>query len=123
MSESSKVVLVTGGSSGIGRATALAFAREGATVVIVSRGVERGEAVRDELRGIAGSGEFMPADVSSVAEVQRVIRTAIDRFGRLDVAVNNAAAIEVGVFKETAAFEEEEFDAHMPRTSRASGRA
>jgi NAD(P)-dependent dehydrogenase (short-subunit alcohol dehydrogenase family) len=113
MAQSSKVVLVTGGSSGIGRATALAFARQGATVVIVSRGAERGKAVREELRAIAGSGEFLQADLSRVAEVQRVVASTVERFGRLDVAVNNAAAIEVGVFKETAAFDEEEFDAHM----------
>ena len=109
----SRVVLVTGGSSGIGRAAALAFAREGAQVVIVSRGAERGEAVRDELRAIAGSGEFLQGDVSHAADVERVVQSVVARFGRLDVAVNNAGAIEEGVFKETAAFDEHEFDAHI----------
>lgn len=108
-----KVVLVTGGSSGIGRATAMAFAEEGATVVIVSRGSERGQAARDEIRRINGSGEYIQADVSRIADVERAVRAVVDQFGRIDIAVNNAAAIEVGVFKDTAAFDEDEFDGHI----------
>jgi NAD(P)-dependent dehydrogenase (short-subunit alcohol dehydrogenase family) len=59
MTMQGKVVLVTGGSSGIGRATALAFAERGATVVIASRGVERGQAVRDELRKLSAGSDFL----------------------------------------------------------------
>jgi NAD(P)-dependent dehydrogenase (short-subunit alcohol dehydrogenase family) len=108
-----KVALVTGGSSGIGRATALALAREGASVAIASRGVERGNAVLDELKGFDSKAMFVPADVSQAGDVERLVAAVIDRFGRLDVAVNNAATIEVGVFKPLTEFDEAEFDRHM----------
>jgi NAD(P)-dependent dehydrogenase (short-subunit alcohol dehydrogenase family) len=108
-----KVALVTGGSSGIGRATALAFAREGASVIISSRGRERGIAVLDELKAVGGDAEFVPADVSHAQDVETLIASVLARFGRLDVAVNNAGAIEVGVFKPLAAFDEPEFDEHI----------
>lgn len=112
-----KVVLVTGASSGIGRATALAFAREGASVVIASRGTERGTAVLDELKALDHDAVFVPADMSQAHDVERLVAAGIGSFGRLDVAVNNAATIEVGTFKLTAGFDDREFDQHM-----ASGR-
>jgi len=108
-----KVALVTGGSSGIGRATALAFAREGASVVVASRGRDRGLAVVEELKQIPSDAEFIRADVSQAHEVDALMRRVLERFGRLDVAVNNAAAIDVGVFKPIADFQEVEFDQHM----------
>src|SRR5688572_5769378 len=108
-----KVALVTGGSSGIGRATALAFGREGATVIVASRGRDRGLAVVEELKQIGCDAEFIRADVSQAQEVDALMTRVLDRFGSLDVAVNNAAAIDVGVFKPIADFEEVEFDQHM----------
>ena len=108
-----KVVLVTGGSSGIGRATALAFARQGASVVIASRGVERGRAVLQELQDLGVDAAFIPTDVSSGTEVQAMVRQVVERFGRLDCAFNNAATVSVGVFKAAADFSEEEFDRHI----------
>jgi len=108
-----KVALVTGGSSGIGRATALAFAREGASVVIASRRPERGNAVLEELRALDRSAMFVPADVSQAPDVERLVAAVLDRFGRLDVAMNNAATIEVGVFKPLTELDEAEFDRHM----------
>lgn len=108
-----KVALVTGGSSGIGRATALAFAREGATVIVASRGRDRGLAVVEELKHITSDAEFIRADVSQAQDVDSLMTRVLERFGRLDVAVNNAAAIDVGVFKPTADFQEVEFDQHM----------
>ena len=108
-----KVALVTGGSSGIGRAVARGFAREGASVVIASRGAERGEAARRELEESGGPALFVPSDVSRAAEVEALVARTVDRFGRLDYAFNNAAALDVGAFKSTAEFGEEEFDGHM----------
>ena len=108
-----KIALVTGGSSGIGRATALAFAREGASVVVASRGAERGTAVADELRAIGAQAEFVQTDVSRASDIERLVAHTMSRFGRLDIAVNNAAAIDVGVFKPITDYDESEFDAHM----------
>lgn len=104
----SKIVLVTGGSSGIGRATARAFVRDGATVVITSRNTERGEAAAAET-----GAHFVQADVAQRADVEQLLQTVVERFGRLDVAVNNAGNLDSGAFKETAAFSEEEFDTHI----------
>src|SRR5438876_972427 len=110
---SGKVALITGGSSGIGRAAALAFAREGAAVVIASRRVEPGETTRTELQALGADAEFVPADVSDSRQVEGLVKGAVRRFGRIDCAFNGAAAIEAGVFKPTAAFSEEEFDQHI----------
>jgi NAD(P)-dependent dehydrogenase (short-subunit alcohol dehydrogenase family) len=104
---------VTGASSGIGRATALAFAREGAAVVISSRGAERGRAVLDELKALDRHAAFVAADMSQARDVERLFTFVGERFGQLDVAVNNAATIEVGAFKLLADFDESEFDQHM----------
>jgi NAD(P)-dependent dehydrogenase (short-subunit alcohol dehydrogenase family) len=110
---SGKVALITGGSSGIGRAAALAFAREGAAVVVAGRRVGPGEVVQTELQELGANAEFVPTDVSRFDQVRALLNRAVERFGRLDCAFNNAAAIEVGVFKPTAAFSEEEFDQHI----------
>jgi NAD(P)-dependent dehydrogenase (short-subunit alcohol dehydrogenase family) len=86
-----KVAVVTGGSSGIGRASALAFAREGARVVIADVN-EAGSA--DTVRLIAergGKADFVRTDVSRAADVEAMVTYAVERFGRLDFALNNAA--------------------------------
>lgn len=105
-----KVALVTGGSSGIGRATALAFAREGAQVIIASRGRERGEAVMQELTNRGASADFVQTDVSRAEEVERLIRYTVARFGRLDCAFNNAATLEAEPMKPLHQCSEEDFD-------------
>lgn len=110
---SGRVALVTGGSSGIGRATALGFAREGASVVVASRGEERGAAVVAELVALGAQAEFIRTDVSQSREVEALVARTVSRFGRLDIAVNNAAAIDVGVFKPLTEYDESEFDAHI----------
>ena len=79
------VALITGGSSGIGRAAALGFAREGAMVVIASRGAERGEFVRRELQALGAEADFIPTDVSQSGQVEQLISRTIARFGRLDL--------------------------------------
>lgn len=104
-----KVVLVTGGSSGIGRAAALAFAREGAKVVIAARGSERGLATVREIEEAGGSARFVGCDVARSVDVARLVAETTDAYGRLDCAFNNAATTG-GVFKLTAEFSEDEFD-------------
>ncbi len=85
-----KVALITGGSSGIGRAAALAFAREGAKVVIAARGADRGRAVAGEIEAEGGAGRFVAADVSNTDEARRLVETTVDAYGRLDCAFNNS---------------------------------
>jgi NAD(P)-dependent dehydrogenase (short-subunit alcohol dehydrogenase family) len=84
------VVLITGALTGIGRATALAFAQEGARIVISGRRDEEGAALASELRRVGGEAEFIRADVRDEEEVRRLVDRTVERFGRLDVAVNNA---------------------------------
>jgi NAD(P)-dependent dehydrogenase (short-subunit alcohol dehydrogenase family) len=107
-----KVALVTGGSSGIGRAAALAFAGQGAQVVIAARGCDRGEAVAREISEAGGCALFVAADVSIAANVEALVSRTVERFGRLDYALNNAATIEEP-FAATADITEEEFDRAM----------
>jgi NAD(P)-dependent dehydrogenase (short-subunit alcohol dehydrogenase family) len=87
---SSPVVLITGALTGIGRATAVAFAREGARLVVSGRRDEAGQALAAELRGMGAEAEFLRADVRFEAEVRSLVEHAVARFGRIDVAVNNA---------------------------------
>ena len=84
------VVLITGALTGIGRATALAFAQEGARIVVSGRHDEAGHALTQELRGLGAEAEFVRADVRRENEVRDLIDKTMARFGRLDVAVNNA---------------------------------
>ena len=87
---SKPVVLITGALTGIGRATAVAFAREGARLVVSGRREEDGEALAKELRGLGAEAEFVKADVRKEEDVRDLVDKTIGRFGRLDVAVNNA---------------------------------
>jgi NAD(P)-dependent dehydrogenase (short-subunit alcohol dehydrogenase family) len=85
-----KSALVTGAASGIGRATALAFGREGARVAIADIDHDGGEATVAMIREAGGDARFLSADVTREAEVEAAVRAAIDAFGCLDCAVNNA---------------------------------
>jgi NAD(P)-dependent dehydrogenase (short-subunit alcohol dehydrogenase family) len=85
-----KVALVTGGGSGIGRATALAFARDGAQVVIGNRNVERGEETVSMIRAAGGTASFKRTDVLVAAEIGALVDHAVTTYGRLDMAFNNA---------------------------------
>ena len=85
-----KVALVTGGNSGIGRATALAFAAEGAKVVLAARREQEGARVVEQIVGAGGEAHFVRTDVSNEADVDAMVRQTVDRFGRLDYAFNNA---------------------------------
>ena len=91
------VVLITGALSGIGRATAIAFAKNGATVVVSGRHDEAGKALAEELRSFGSEAEFINADVRKEEDVRALMDRTIEQFGRLDVAVNNAAGAAVYV--------------------------
>ncbi len=88
---STQVVLITGGLTGIGRAAAVAFAKKGAKVVVAGRRNEAGKALVEELRSFGAEAEFVNADVRKEVDVRAMVDKTIARFGRLDVAVNNAA--------------------------------
>ncbi|MFC1992535.1 SDR family oxidoreductase [Chloroflexota bacterium] len=88
-----RVALVTGGSSGIGRTTALAFAKEGAKVVIGDILVAEGEETVNMIKKAGGKAIFVKADVSKAAEVEAMVKKAVDTYGRLDCAFNNAGII------------------------------
>ncbi|MGQ9572625.1 MAG: SDR family oxidoreductase, partial [Dehalococcoidia bacterium] len=89
-----KVALVTGSGSGIGKATALLFGREGAKVMSVDLNGDTARATASEITAAGGQADSLQADVSVAADVERMIGTTVERFGRLDVLVNNAG-IEV----------------------------
>jgi NAD(P)-dependent dehydrogenase (short-subunit alcohol dehydrogenase family) len=86
-----RVILITGALTGIGRAAAVAFAKKGARVVVAGRRDEAGEALVRELRSFGSEAEFIKADVRKEEDVRVLVDTTVARFGRLDVAVNNAA--------------------------------
>jgi NAD(P)-dependent dehydrogenase (short-subunit alcohol dehydrogenase family) len=88
---STQVVLITGGITGIGRAAAVAFAKKGAKVVVAGRREEAGKALVKELRALGTEAEFINADVRKDEDTRAMVDKTVARFGRLDVAVNNAA--------------------------------
>jgi len=108
MSFAGKVALVTGGSTGIGRARARAFAAAGASVVLADLDDARGEAVAQELRDTGQTAVFIRADVSQAGDVSRLISETIARFGLLDCAHNNAGIL--GGVERLADVTEDEFD-------------
>jgi NAD(P)-dependent dehydrogenase (short-subunit alcohol dehydrogenase family) len=103
-----KVALVTGGSSGIGRAASLAFAAQGARVIVADLAVAGGEETVRMIEAAGGSAAFIRADVSKAAEVQALVSHAVERYGRLDCAFNNAGT--EGSRASTADYLEEDWD-------------
>ena len=93
---STPVVLITGGLTGIGRAAAIAFAKKGATVVVAGRRDEAGKALAKELRSFGSEAEFINTDVRNEDDVRTLVDQTVARFGRLDVAVNNAGVVNGG---------------------------
>jgi NAD(P)-dependent dehydrogenase (short-subunit alcohol dehydrogenase family) len=107
-----KVVLITGATAGIGKVTALAFAREGARVVVTGRRVDEGNAVVELIRSEGGEALFVKTDVSKTDEVRSMVARTIEAYGKLDCAFNNAGiAGEAGL--PTADHTEETWDLVM----------
>lgn len=85
-----KVAIVTGATAGLGKATAIAMAREGAAVMLAGRNVAEGEAVREEIRRAGGRAVFEVVEIAEPEAIERMVARTIEAFGRLDLAYNNA---------------------------------
>ena len=91
-----QVAVITGASSGIGKASAIEFAREGARTVLVSRSRDKLERVAHEVRGIGGEAVVIPTDVSDAWQAKEMVAVALKEFSRLDILFNNAGSSSVG---------------------------
>jgi len=100
MNFNGKVVLVTGATSGIGRQTALAFAKAGAKVALAGRRTEQGEAVVKEIESAGGEARFIQTDVTKEDQVKNLVEQTVLHFGRLDIAFNNAGVEHAGPITE-----------------------
>jgi NAD(P)-dependent dehydrogenase (short-subunit alcohol dehydrogenase family) len=107
---SGKVALITGGGTGIGRATALAFAREGASVAVAGRRLEKLKEVIGEIEKQGGKAIALECDVTRSAQVERTVEETAKRFGKLNVLVNNAGMVHVSTVESIS---EEEWDRVM----------
>jgi NAD(P)-dependent dehydrogenase (short-subunit alcohol dehydrogenase family) len=103
-----RVALVTGAASGIGRASAVAFAREGAKVLVSDLSAEGGHATVSAIAAAGGNATFLRADVSNAAAVEELIKATVETYGRLDCAHNNAGVF--GALADTADYPEEVWD-------------
>ncbi|GAB4575674.1 MAG: glucose 1-dehydrogenase [Anaerolineae bacterium] len=102
-----KVAIVTGGAKGIGWGIATVFAREGAKVVVVDWDAEAGAKTAEEINAAGGEAIFVQCDVSNEEQVKAMVQAAVDRFGTVDVVVNNAG---IGVYKPITEATAEDFD-------------
>jgi len=102
-----KVAIITGSASGIGRATALLFAKEGAKVMVVDVNDEKGERTVEEIKATGGEAIFIHADVTQISDVKRMVHKTVETFGKLDILFNNAG---MPSGKTAIELEEEEWD-------------
>jgi len=103
-----KVILITGATSGLGATAAVSLASKGAKVIITGRREEQGHAVLERIRAAGGEGLFIKTDVTIRADVEAMVARTVDRFGRLDGAVNNAG-VAAGIFTPIADFTDEDW--------------
>ena len=106
---SEKVAIITGGNSGVGAATALLFAKEGAKVVISARRVPQLEEVAAKIKEIGGEVLAVPTDVSKVEDVENLVAKTVEAFGKIDILVNNAGVLEAGL-KPIECYEDEDLE-------------
>jgi NAD(P)-dependent dehydrogenase (short-subunit alcohol dehydrogenase family) len=107
-----KVALVTGGSAGIGRATAIAFVRKGAKVVVADVDVKAGEETVRLIKGAGGEAIFVKTDVAKSSEVEALIKKTVEAYGKLDYAFNNAA-INRGIGVMTGDYKEDDWEVQL----------
>lgn len=105
-----KVALVTGAGQGIGKAIALAFARNGANIIVNDVNIQKATATADEIRALGREALAIKADVSNSEEVNSMVKKALEKFGRIDILVNNAGIMVVGPFTQVT---EEQWDRAM----------
>jgi NAD(P)-dependent dehydrogenase (short-subunit alcohol dehydrogenase family) len=97
-----KVAIITGATSGIGKATAMLFAQEGAALVLTGRRAELGHQVEDQILSLGARSVYVEADHTSGADCQRVVDRAVTEFGRIDVLFNNAGIVTSGTAESTS---------------------
>lgn len=95
-----KVTLITGGTSGIGAATAELLAKEGAHVVLAARGVQRGKACEDRINRMGGKALFITCDVTCKKDIERLFNMVKERFGKLDILINSAGILRTETLEE-----------------------
>jgi NAD(P)-dependent dehydrogenase (short-subunit alcohol dehydrogenase family) len=97
-----KVAIITGGNSGIGQATAILFAREGAKVVIAARHAEKANLTITRIRQVGGTADFVPCDVRQPEECTRSVEFTLNHYGRVDILFNNAGIVPSGTILQTS---------------------
>jgi len=103
-----KIAIITGAGSGIGQGVALAFIKEGAKVVVADWSEEGGQETVEQINKINGEAVFIKTDVSKTTDIDKMVKTCLDKFGRVDILVNNAGIVKFGSLHETT---EEDWDA------------
>ncbi|MFH0969070.1 MAG: SDR family oxidoreductase [Patescibacteria group bacterium] len=102
-----KIAIITGAGSGIGRGIALAFIKEGARIVVADWSEEGGKKTVEQIKKAGGEAVFVKTDVSKATDIEQMVKTCLDKFGRVDILINNAGIVKFGALHETP---EEDWD-------------
>jgi len=97
-----KVALITGATSGIGRSAAILFAEEGAEVVVAGRRRDKGTELVDSIKRRGGEAHYVQGDVSKASDCERIVRAAVEKYGKLDIVLNNAGIVHVARVTDTS---------------------